>query len=81
MQGNKKYQARFGSVLIFDINKFKQLNDTYGHTEGDRALELVAQQIYKVYGKYGACYRKHCFIHLSLTDMFQALGKIKRRLD
>ena len=44
-------------VLIFDINKFKQINDTYGHAEGDRALELVARQIYKVYGKYGACYR------------------------
>lgn len=62
-------------VLIFDINKFKQINDTYGHAEGDRALELVARQIYKVYGKYGACYRiggdEFCVI------MWKNLDKIK----
>lgn len=38
-------------ILIFDINKFKQTNDTYGHTEGDRCLGLIARQIYSVYRK------------------------------
>ncbi len=44
-------------VLIFDINKFKKINDTYGHAEGDRCLKLVANKIYAVYGKCGHCYR------------------------
>lgn len=44
-------------VLIFDINRFKKINDTYGHTEGDKCLELVAKQIHEVYGRFGSCYR------------------------
>lgn len=44
-------------VLFFDVDKFKQVNDVFGHSAGDVCLRNVAQQLRNVYGKYGLCYR------------------------
>ena len=66
-------------ILIFDINKFKQINDTYGHAEGDRCLGLVARQIYSVYGKNGYCYRiggdEFCVIMYKQLRMLNKLNR------
>ena len=47
------------SLLFFDLDKFKQINDTHGHTFGDLVLKEVAARISK-------CIRK--------TDMVARLG-------
>lgn len=46
-----------GIFVLFDIDDFKKVNDTYGHQEGDRVLESVAQVISGQVREKGICAR------------------------
>lgn len=38
-------------TMMIDIDHFKQINDTFGHAEGDRALILVSEAIKQTCGQ------------------------------
>ena len=42
---------------MFDVDNFKQINDHYGHVQGDVCLAEIAECIKKVYANDGYCYR------------------------
>ena len=46
-----------GVLVVFDVDDFKQINDRYGHLQGDVCLAEIAHCIKKAYAHCGYCYR------------------------
>lgn len=91
--GYESYLANFrgkGAIFFFDVNCFKEINDTYGHTVGDQCLQSIADSLRETFGLYGRCFRiggdEFCVVMEERLDKIDALlGKLsvdmKRRRE
>jgi len=81
----KRY-VRYGalvSLVLIDIDDFKEVNDTYGHQEGDRILAAMARNLKRAARAPDICCRyggEEFAVILPLTDVHEA-GVIANRLN
>jgi diguanylate cyclase (GGDEF)-like protein len=75
------------AVAMADLDHFKELNDTYGHETGDRALRLFARVLRDslrgsdVVGRYGGEEFAIAFPDCSAADAGRALNIVRTQLD
>lgn len=84
------------AIIMIDANNFKEINDTYGHIAGDKALTRIAKAIYITFENYGYCYRiggdEFCVIlkrnalsklvdETENFDTYNAIGGLIAKLD
>ncbi|WP_233496341.1 GGDEF domain-containing protein [Pantoea sp. 3_1284] len=80
-------QGRPFALLIFDIDKFKRVNDTYGHAMGDEVLKYLAASMLEVARKDDICCRfgGEEFVMLlpemKRHDAFQLAERLRKKLE
>lgn len=52
LKSNLYLDDRLTVIIIIDVNKFKSINDTYGHAEGDKALIIISDALKKSVNKH-----------------------------
>ncbi|MFP7298386.1 histidine kinase N-terminal 7TM domain-containing protein [Neobacillus niacini] len=74
------------AVIMFDIDHFKQINDTYGHDTGDRVLTNIASIAKEslrdtdVIGRYGGEEFVICLPYTSLVEAYSLANNIRTRI-
>jgi diguanylate cyclase (GGDEF)-like protein len=72
------------AVAMADLDHFKNLNDTYGHETGDRALRLFARVLLRAHdliSRYGGEEFALAFPDCSSVDATRALTTVQTQLD
>lgn len=69
-------------VALVDIDRFKEVNDTYGHETGDRLIEAVSARLKEEFGEWGLVARLGGdeFAIMGLLNAQNEVGNVKRRL-
>ncbi len=71
------------TFTLLDLDRFKAINDTYGHPEGDLSLRKVAEVLTEVFGEYVFRYGGDEFAVISFEDpgsVSEKLSQVNLRL-
>lgn len=74
------------SIMILDIDYFKQVNDTYGHLVGDQVLIELTQCVYEmirqtdIFGRYGGEEFVLFMPHTALDDAVMLSERIRQAI-
>ncbi|MDL2254489.1 diguanylate cyclase [Ruminococcaceae bacterium OttesenSCG-928-I18] len=80
-------QAGQAAIVMFDLDHFKIVNDTYGHMCGDAVLQAVAQRLAKrlrdtdIFGRYGG--EEFCtfLIHISADSAVVLANELRHCIE
>ncbi len=67
------------TVIYFDVDNLKYVNDTYGHAVGDDMIITAADIIIYCFAEKGYCYRMSGDEFLCVT--YENIGKIRERIE
>jgi diguanylate cyclase (GGDEF)-like protein len=82
--GRVKRHRESLSLILLDLDYFKNVNDTYGHAVGDQVLKCYANEVFSLFRQYDmvARYGGEEFAVLSPnTDMDGALCALSKAMD
>ncbi|MGB6128004.1 MAG: sensor domain-containing diguanylate cyclase [Psychrilyobacter sp.] len=81
---------KFGSeyvVIMFDLDKFKKLNDKFGHLFGDEVLKGVCKEVSKnikktdKFGRYGGEEFLIIFPNTSFSEGIEAAERLRQKIE
>ena len=82
----KRYEAS-GAVLMLDVDRFKPINDAFGHAAGDKVLKAIAQTLLRqvrasdVIGRLGGDEFAVLLWNLSETDARAKAAELEQAID